>query len=429
MNMRNIGNLVLATLALTLSAASARAQIENIRPADQRGINVFENLKNDTLKFKDVYVKFGGAFEQDFQNLTHSNTSTPVLVSGVNKNALMPIGPGFTTAMANLNMNIQIAQGIRVDLVTYLSTRHHNDTWVKGGYLQIDESPWDIQVLKDIMKYTTLKVGQFDVDYGDAHYRRTDAGNGMYNPFIGNLIMDAFSTEIGAMAYYRRDGWIIAAGMTQGTSDGQVQAPGQHQPAYLAKVGFDKQFTGNLRVRLTAGMYEDAKATSNVLYSGDRGGSHYFDVLENTASSEANNAWSGNLQPGFSNRVKSYVLNPFVKCHGFEFFGNIETSTGGAASEATDRTWRQNSGDFIYRFLDEEKAYVAFRYNKATGQLVGTPNDVNIVRTQFAAGLFLTRNVLTKIEYVNQDYNNFLATDIRSGGNFKGVMISGVVAF
>ena len=133
-------------------------------------------------------------------------------------------------------------------------------------------------------------------------------------------------------------------------------------------------------------MYSDAKATSNVLYSGDRGGSHYFDVMENTASTETGNAWSGNLQPGFSNRVKSYVVNPFIKCHGFEFFGNFETSTGGSAAETTgDRTWRQNSGDFIYRFLPSEAAYVAYRYNKAVGQLVGTPVDVNIVRTQFAA--------------------------------------------
>jgi hypothetical protein len=282
--MRVMNSIALAISAVTLVASAGYAQTENIRPADKSGINVFEAPKTDTLKFTKVDVSFGGAFEQDFQNLTHTNTATPVLVGGVNKNALMPIGPGFTTAMANMNMNVQLAQGIRVELVTYLSTRHHNDTWVKGGYLQIDQSPWDIPLLNDVMKYTTLKIGQFDVDYGDAHYRRTDGGNGMYNPFVGNLIMDAYSTEIGATAYYRRAGFIFAGGITQGTSDGQVQAPGQHQPAYLAKVGFDKQITGDFRFRLTAGMYSDAKATSNVLYSGDRAGSHYFYVLENTAS-------------------------------------------------------------------------------------------------------------------------------------------------
>jgi hypothetical protein len=75
------------------------------------------------------------------------------------------------------------------------------------------------------------------------------------------------------------------------------------------------------------------------------------------------------------------------------------------------------------------KAYVAFRYNTAEGQLVGTPSGVSIVRTQYAFGFFLTKNVLAKLEYVNQDYNKFLATDIRNGGNFKGFMLEGAVAF
>jgi hypothetical protein len=427
--MRTIGKLVLAIAALSLAAAPAFAQIENIRPADKRGINVFENPKLDTTVFKKVEVGFGGAFAQDFQNLTHTNTAAPVLVGGVNKNALIPIGAGFTTAMANLDLNVQLAKGIRVDLVTYLSTRHHNDTWVKGGYLQVDASPWDVAMLNDVMKYTTLKIGQFDVDYGDAHYRRTDGGNGMYNPFVGNLIMDAFSTEIGATAYYRRAGWIVMGGFTSGTSDGQVQNPGQHQPAYLAKLGYDKQINSDFRFRLTASMYNDAKATSNVLYSGDRAGSHYFDVLENTASTESGNAWSGNLQPGFSNRIASYVINPFLKYGPVEFFGNIETATGGAVTESSDRTWRQQSGDLVYRFLAEDKAYVAFRYNTAEGELVGAPSDAKIVRTQYAFGYFLTKNILAKVEYVNQNYNGFVATDIRNGGNFKGLMFEGALAF
>ncbi len=427
--MRTLSKLTLAIAAAAFAASTGYAQITNVRPADQSGINVFENPKNDTTTFKNVSVAFGGAFEQDFQNLTHTNTATSVMVNGVNKNALIPIGPGFTTAMANLNMSVQLAQGIHVDLITYLSTRHHNDTWVKGGYLQIDASPFDVPVLNDIMKYTTLKIGQFDVDYGDAHYRRTDGGNGMDNPFVGNLIMDAYSTEIGATAYFRRDGFILAGGFTQGTSDGQVQNPGQHEPAYLAKIGFDKQFTDHFRFRLTASTYNDAKATANVLYSGDRAGSHYFDVLENTASTESGNPWSGNLQPGFSNRVASYVVNPFLKYDGFEFFGNIETSTGGAATEATGSHLAPAVGRLHLPLLRKRESVRRVPLQQGRSQLVGTPTDVNIVRTQYALGFFLTKNILAKVEYVNQDYNNFVPTDIRNGGNFKGVMISGVVAF
>ena len=55
------------------------------------------------------------------------------------------------------------------------------------------------------MKYVTLRVGHFEINYGDAHFRRTDNGNAMYNPLVGNYILDAFTTEIGGEAYLRSE--------------------------------------------------------------------------------------------------------------------------------------------------------------------------------------------------------------------------------
>ncbi len=190
------GGIVLSLLV----AASARAQVPNSRPADKSGVVVFEAPKWEPAPFDGIRLNWGAAFTQDFQDLSHHNTAAAAMVAGVNANQLIGIGPGFTTAMANLDLNVQLARGIRVDLTTYLSTRHHTDAWVKGGYLQADASPWDVPLLNDIMRYLTVRVGQFEVNYGDAHFRRTDGGNGMDNPFVGNLIMDAFTTEIGADA-------------------------------------------------------------------------------------------------------------------------------------------------------------------------------------------------------------------------------------
>jgi hypothetical protein len=52
-----------------------------------------------------------------------------------------------------------------------------------------------------------------------------------------------------------------------------------------------------------------------------------------------------------------------------------------------------------------------------------------VKRTQVGGGWFLTPNLLTKVEYVDQKYLNFPTTDIRNGGRFKGFMVEGVVAF
>jgi hypothetical protein len=37
--------------------------------------------------------------------------------------------------------------------------------------------------------------------------------------------------------------------------------------------------------------------------------------------------------------------------------------------------------------------------------------------------------MLTKAEWVRQDYDGFAATDIRHGARFSGLLIEGVIAF
>src|SRR5215468_2605666 len=121
----------------------------------------------------------------------------------------------------------------------------------------------------------------------------------------------------------------------------QVTNPTGRAMWMYGKVGFDKLLDANIRVRLTGSFYANNKAASSTLYTGDRGGSPYYDVLENTASTETANAWSGQIRPGFSNKVNAEVVNPFVKYHGLEFFGNFETAKGGAWSEGKLRNLRQ----------------------------------------------------------------------------------------
>jgi hypothetical protein len=404
-------------------------EIAHIRPADKRGVNVFETPKDDSVPFNGFALSFGGAFNQEFQGLDHSNSASAVLVSGVNQNQLITVGHGFNNAVANLNINAQLAPGIRVAMTSYLSARHHQESWVKDGYLLIDDSPIDNPLLKSIMKLTTLRVGHFEINYGDSHFRRTDNGNGMYNPFVGNYILDDFTTEIGAEAYLRSSGLIAMLGATGGEVHGQVTNPTGRSMSVLGKLGFDTKLDETVRVRLTGSFYANNKAASNTLFTGDRGGSMYYDVLENTASTETANAWSGQVRPGFSNKVNAEVINPFIKIGGAEFFGNFETATGGAFSEPKLRTIHQNVYEALYRFGDND-FYLGGRYNTLTGQLIAkNSNDYSVDRYQVGGGWFVTPNVLAKLEWVNQKYNDFPLTDIRSGGQFKGFMISGVVGF
>jgi hypothetical protein len=407
-------------------------EIQHLRPLDQRGLNVFESPKEPGAAYTGFKLAWGGAFAQQFQNLTHQNTAAVKLgkdANGkdVNLNALIPIGSGFNNADANLYLNAQLARGIRVAVETYASARHHNETWVKDGYFLIDGSPIDNKVLDKIMEVATLKIGHFEVNYGDQHFRRSDNGMTLYNPFVGNFVIDAFTTEIGAEAYLRKNGYLAMLGMTGGEVKGSVTTPGKRGPTYLAKLGVDKQLAPDIRVRLTGSLYKKDRSASGTLTSGDRAGSRYYDVLENTISTESAQAWSGAIQSGMRNNVTAVVLNPFVKVGGAEFFGNVETMTGAAAGE-TNRTLRQLVGEGLYRFAGD-KLYLGGRVNSVHGELQGIANDVSVKRYQAGGGWFVTPNVLSKIEFVRQTYENFPATDIRSGGKFQGFMIEGVVAF
>lgn len=404
--------------------------IQRLRPVDQRGINVFETPKRDAVRYTGFKLDWGAAFTQQFQNLDHRNRAAARFVAPdtVNRNLLVPIGAGFNNANANLYLNAQLAPGIRVAVTSYMSSRHHNEFWVKDGYLQVDESPFDVPVLQALMQVVTLKAGHFEINYGDAHFRRTDNGNAMYNPLVGNYLMDAFTTQIGGEVLVRRGPFLAVGAVTGGEVRGVVRNPERRAPAYIGKVGFDQSFSDNFRVRLTGSMYSQSRSANNTLYSGDRAGSRYYSVMDSLASTEAAQAWSGAMQPGFASEVRASVINPFIKIGGLELFGNFEVAKGRAAIEPARRRWTQNVYEGVYRFLGE-RLYVAARYNEAKGTLRDVPNEVSLVRRQLGGGWFITPNVMLKGEYVIQRYHDFPLTDIRRGGKFNGLMFEGVVAF
>ena len=403
--------------------------LQNVRPQDQRGLAIFEPPKEDTVTYTGFRLSWGAAFTQQFQDLSHETTADSRLVNGVEQNRLMAIGAGFNNATANLNLGAQLAPGIRVALTSYLSSRHHNETWVKDGYLLVDQSPWEQAQLKKVMELVTLKLGHFEVNYGDAHFRRTDNGNAIYNPFVGNLILDAFTTEIGGEVYARHEGWMGMVGVTGGEIRGNVTRPDDRSLAFIGKLGFDRQLTEAVRVRLTGSTFQQAKAISNTLYAGDRAGSRYYFVLENDLATESANFRSGMINPGFSSKIVAYMVNPFVKYQGFELFGTLEHAEGRGATEPESRTIHQQAIEGLYRFAADDQLYVGARYNRVWGELAGIPNEIETDRFLVGGGWFITPGVLMKAEWVTQKYNDFPTTDIRSGGKFNGFVVEGVVAF
>ncbi len=429
--------------------AQGQPAIQYFRNYDKRGVNVFETTKTDTIPYDGLKIRFGAGFTQGYQNLSHSN-GLPA------PSPLYEMGGGFPLAQANFNIDVQLYDGVSLNLVSYMSSHHHNEFWVKGGYLQIDKVGFlKSEFFDKLWKNLTLKVGHMEVNYGDAHFRRSDGGHTLWNPFIENNIMDAFTTEIGAELYWKKDGLFIMGGYTDGEIQGNVAAPStpagaKRAPSFYGKVGFDKQLKENLRVRLTGSVVTTSSSASNTLFGGDRAGSNYQYVMENAPVTLTGNAFSGRFNPGFRDNLTAFVINPFVKFGGLEVFGTFESASGlsslenaegvTAYSKEPDRIATQTAVEALYRFGKTEQFYFGARYNTVaatiaegyTATVRGTRTDVTIDRTSIGAGWFITRSILLKGDYVTQYYKGFLATGANNrfyNGKFDGFVIQGAISF
>ena len=436
MKSRTLKTMALAVVLLGLMN-SLQAQIQYFRHYDQRGVNVFETPKqSDTVKYDGFKVKLGAGFTQGMQGLNHKNAS--------GSPALYPrLAPGFNLAAANLNIDVQLADGISLNLVTYLASRHHNEAWVKGGYIQFDKLPFKGKVWEDIMKVTTIKVGHMEINYGDQHFRRSDGGQTLWNPFIENYIIDAFTTEIGGEIYVQKNGLMGMVGISNGLINGNVQRPldpgsqtntFKHNPSYYFKAAYDKQIEEKIRVRGAASLYTNNSSGRSTLFGGDRTGSNYLMVMESSTATAVANFTSGRVNPiPSANQITAYQLNAFAKVYGFEFFGTYEGGNGRTRAEvvanAAQRNFSQIAVDGIYRFGEKENVYVGLRYNQAKGNFVSAATEQTVSRVAVGAGWFLTRNVLLKGEYVNQNYKGYASNSLFNGGEFNGYVIQAVVGF
>jgi hypothetical protein len=451
---------------LTISAALlfCSTMFGQLRATDQTGINVFETPKTENL-FTGPKVEFGGSISMPYIALTNSNAVTEQDPTK-NSQALFKNSPNFGLSMANLYINSYLADGITLNVTLYLASKHHNETWVKGGYVQFDKLPFiKLDLLDNIMKYTTIKVGQMDVNYGDAHFRRSDGGLGIYNAFMENYIMDEFATEIGAEADVNYNGLLGTVAVTDGelnpdltyintTLSKYKYSNGLHNPSFIAKLGYDKQLTEKFRARITGSVYTTAGSVANTLFGGDRTGSNYSGIMYNAAPGTTT-AFCGRFNPGLTDKLTTFMGNLFLKYKvldnlAVESFTTIESAKGRTAAEATERSANQFATDLIFRFGKAENFFIGARYNTVNadaaaisavantgtgatlvlGQDAVSAYPISISRLAISGGWYVTKNIMAKVEYANQKDNGVPNVNyILNGYEFHGLSAEAVISF
>lgn len=264
-----------------------------IRPNSKVGLNVFEPAKTDTSYFTGLRIRVGGDLSTIFQGIDQSDAG----------DTLAELGTNFNLPNANLNLDVQLFDGVTVQLKTFLSSKHHEEAWVKGGHIQFDRLDFIRPGFLDgFMDIATISFGLDEFNYGDAHFRRSDNARVIFNPFMENYILDAFSTEVFGELSLRNNGLIGIIGLTNGKIDQSVviDSTTDNKPSFYGKIGYDTEDKSDLRFRITGSWYiNQGLSNGNDLYGGDRSGARYHHIME-TISGDQTFFKEGDFEPRFN---------------------------------------------------------------------------------------------------------------------------------
>ena len=104
----------------------------------------------------------------------------------------------------------------------------------------------------------------------------------------------------------------------------------------------------------------------------------------------------------------------------------------GLTERATDGEYTQLGAELLYRLGGNEQFYLGGRYNSVSGKDDEASSERKIDRFNIGGGWFMTKNVVAKVEYVSQKYNDdavWGANSALQGGQFNGVMFEASIGF
>ncbi len=378
------------------------------------------------VSFFVVLLLSSSAFAQDTTNNQESKPS--LKITGVTSGAIqylkqdndlhnLPTIPwGFQSARGNLNFAAHIADGIDVFFNAFLSSNHHVGQWYDDeGYITVSKLPESSDIFglnNTLFKYVTLKAGFIPVDYGLWWKIRSDNADVQRNPLIGNFIVDANDVEP-SVEIKSKPGLInglIAFG--DGTTTGDF-TPGRGNEVN-AKVWLDM----NKQFDLSASIYKSNQANNGTgypaggsttdLYAGNRSGSQYSGIF-------SDNPEAGDISPQKGQDVTAYQFDGFYDMNPVKVFAMYgytkDADINGSAPGTPQESWAYYGGDITYYIFPA--LYVAARYSAATSSMYAgqdvSANPVSANRFQAGAGVWVTKSMLLKLEYVNQQYKNFPA--------------------
>ncbi len=346
---------------------------------------------------------------------------------------------GMQTAFGDLGFAGKFGKKQEIDMYfdLYLASRNHpSQTYGNQGYLEIHSIPENLvglhKALDPIFKHVDVKVGAFLIDYGDQVYHRSNNAIVQANPLVGNFVIDPNLVSVGGevMSKPGKYGWLV--GVTNGTNTEDWSAG--RGIALNGKGWVYPVAPLRLSMSVFRSNHDESSTSRATLFSGNRSGERYGGVL------------GGGQAPGdvLANAGKNVLAYQFdatwdnastpLKLYGHAGRTKDKDINGPLPGNPQER-WTYFSGDAVYNL--SRTVYAAARYSGAnTDQFNGEPSNGKVRRIQIGGGLRMTRNMLLKVEWVDQKYSGFELGNVVNNGidagrgpQFKGIVSEVSFAF
>jgi hypothetical protein len=357
-----------------------------------------------------------------FQAIQQQNVS----IAGAKQAGL---NPGFQDPFANLSFLASIPDKLDVYFDLYIASRPHPNTmYAHEGYLLFKQlpSPFDAGPLGRVFDYVNLKVGAFDLDFGDDNYRRSNNARVQRNPLIGNPVIDPNVEEIGAELYSVKGPIYWLVGVGSGTTTEYFDygsSPSIHGKIWGYPLPDVRTSISAYHVSLGG---TGAGDQNSDLYAAGRSGEPFASVFGGGDD-------PGSILPQGGKDVTAVEGDVTWNHWPFEVYSNIgytqDSDENGSAPGSPAERWLYGTVGPVYHFTPA--LYIAARYSFGVANAVhGVETDGWVDRIEVGAGYWVTRELLTKIEYVYQQYHGFAAdtgevsgVDASPSPRFNGVVL------
>lgn len=364
------------------------------------------------------------------------------------------VDPGFVPPLSTLIINYVFDANTVIYGDFYVSTHPALGAFNAGqGYIKTTQIPSRINFLgiNEILKAGNmeLKVGNFELDYGNWHNMRTAGGKNGSNPLYGNTAIDDLNgIEMGVEVSgkpMKEVKWLV--GVSDGVPDEQWVSGrgfGYHGKVEYAANDWNLAFsylrsqhtntTGNGSLGAQTGIVKSE------FMSQSRMGSPYWAIEDQSAAFKA---YAGQIQIGGGIDVTTYQLDFATNALGLKWdinYGYAEdadtdgykTAANGASSAAVKPSrWTYGMLQGVLPLDANSNNWLAGRLSGGHADMYfGAAQDAVVLRYQLGYGMKLNDNGWQlKVEYVNNQYNNFTvqATGLpnyRNNPSFSGLVVA-----